>query len=55
MQLSKTELAIKEHRALFPTTVKSVSDGMGKTELVLKIRTNKDIERPTLLCVTFLY
>ena len=45
MQLSKTEFAIKEHRALFPTTVKRVTDGMGKTELVLKSSTHKKLKK----------
>lgn len=41
--MNKTQLAIAENRALFPTTVKSVMDGMGKTERALKISTNKKL------------
>tara|TARA_R110000824_G_scaffold3241_1_gene15375 strand:- start:11402 stop:12115 length:714 start_codon:yes stop_codon:yes gene_type:complete len=39
-QLTKTELAIATNRTLFPNKVKSVSDGMGKTEKVIKKSTN---------------
>ena len=39
-QLTKTELAIATNRTLFPNKVKSVSDGMGKTERVIKKSTN---------------
>ena len=39
-QLTKTELAIETGRTLFPNKVKSVSDGMGKTERAIKQSTN---------------
>ena len=48
-ELSKTQLAIKESRTLFPKNVKSVSDGMGKTERALKIsKNNKLLESVTI-------
>ena len=39
-QLTKTEVAIETGRTLFPNKVKSVSDGMGKTERAIKQSTN---------------
>ncbi len=43
VRLSKTQLAIKENRSLFPMTIKSVGDGMGNTERALKISKNKKL------------
>lgn len=42
-QLTKTELAIETGRTLFTNKVKSVADGMGKTERVIKKSTNKKL------------
>ena len=39
-QLSKTELAIMNSKTVFSNKVKSISDGMGKTEKLLKVSTN---------------
>ena len=44
-ELSKTQLAINNHKTIFNKTVKSVLDGMGKTERVLKISTNKKLNK----------
>ena len=40
MQLSKTEIAIANSKTVFGATVKSVSDGLGKTEKIIKKSTN---------------
>jgi hypothetical protein len=45
LQLSKTQSAINNHKTIFNKTVKSVSDGMGKTERALKISTNKKLKK----------
>ena len=37
---TKTQIAIKNSRTLFPNKVKSGQDGLGKTELVIKKSTN---------------
>ena len=37
---TKTQIAIKNSRTLFPNKVKSVQDGLGKTELVIKKSSN---------------
>lgn len=40
---SKTQEAIAAGRTVYTTKVKSVSDGMGKTEKVIKVSTNKKL------------
>jgi len=39
-QLSKTEIAIMNSKTVFSNKVKSISEGMGKTEKLLKVSTN---------------
>jgi hypothetical protein len=41
--LTKTQIAIKTGRTLFPNKVKNVADGLGKTENVIKKSTNKKL------------
>ena len=43
IQLSKTEIAIANSKTVFGATVKSVSDGLGKTEKIIKTSTNKKL------------